>query len=189
MKPKPITLDLANLPDDLALLKSLVTDLILTLKAKDASIEKLQHQLREALRRQFGRKAETIDTAQLHLFLQQIEKQIGQIPRPAQEEAPTIEIAGHGRRKPSKTLPREVTHYPLAEDKKTCPECGGALHKIGEESSTLVDYVPSTILQRERMAEKWACGKCQGPVVTSQVPPKPIERGMADAGLLAHVVT
>jgi transposase len=187
----PTTLDPTNLPDDLALLKSLVKDLFLALKDKEESIDKLRHQLHEALRRHYGRKSETIDPGQMNLFIQQIEEELRNLPTvpvvPSLQEKK--ELNGHGRRKPSKTLPRQRTVYPLPQDKKTCPDCGTALRKIGEESSVMVDYIPATIVLKERVAEKWACAVCQGKVVTSELPAKPIERGMADAGMLAYVVT
>jgi len=190
MKPTtPITLDPTQLPDDLELLKSLVKDLLTTLQDQTEHIETLKHQLHEALRRHYGRKTEAMDPDQLNLFLRQIENELLGVKAP---EVPVAEVKkaveGHGRRKPSQTLPVERTVYPLAEEKKTCPDCGHSLNKIGEEVRALVDYVPASFVLKEQVSEKWACSDCQGNVVASELPAKPIERGMAGAGLLAQVI-
>ena len=187
---KPVTIDLAQLPDDPAFLKQLVVEMAAALKDRDARIASLRHHLTVALRNRYGRKAETIDPKQMDLFLQQIEERFRAMPAPPPPPpAPETPPAGHGRRKPSKSLPRIQEKFPLPEAMKTCATCGKPLVKIGEEVRCLIDYVPASILIREQVQEAWACKPCQGNVVTSELPPTPIEKGMAGAGLLAHVVT
>jgi transposase len=183
MSTKPVTLDLEHLPDDPALLKSLVGDMA-------GRIETLENQLRLAIHRHYGRKSEAVSVDQMALFQKLIEDHLAHAPKPpADEAAPKVPVKGHGRRKPSKELPRKIEPYPLAENLKTCADCHAPLKKIGEERRHIVDYVPASIFIREQVAEKWACGACQDKVVTSQLPTLPIERGMAGAGLLAQVVT
>lgn len=192
MKTIPITLDPQNLPDDLFLLKSLVADLITELKNKEADNDKLRHQLHEALRRHYGRKAESISADQMALFQKLIEEQLAKAPRPTVPEIlEAVPVRAHGRRKPPNDLPKKIEHFPLPEDRKICPDpdCGGAMKKMGEETRSVIDYIPASLFVREQVAEKWACGKCQGNVIQSEFPSKPIERGMAGAGLLAQVVT
>ncbi len=188
MSAKPTTLDLDKLPDDPALLKSLVTDLVGVLKDKEERIDKLSHQLREALRRHYGRKAETLSPDQIELFLRQIEDKLGASPQAVAPAVVAAKPIGHGRRKPPMALPCIPSHHPLPEADKACADCGGQLHKIGEESRTLIDYIPSSIVRREQTCEKGACSSCQDKVVTSELPPQAIERCLAGEGLLAQVV-
>lgn len=183
MKTAPISLDLENLPDDLLLLKSLVKDLAIDNK-------KLQEQLRLATQRQFGRKSETVSDEQMALFQKMIEEQLAKAPRPPKPQAEErVEVRGHGRSKPAKELPRKAEFYPLPEDQRSCAACHSPLNKIGEETRSIMDYVPASVFVREQTCEKWACPKCQDKVVTSELPTLPVEKGMAGAGMLAQVVT
>ncbi len=179
----PISLDLEHLPDDLLFLKSLVRDMA-------GQIDKLHNQLREALHRHYGRKSETLSPDQLALFQKLIEEQLSKAPQPPLAQAtPKVPVRAHGRSKPSKQLPRKAEFFPLPEEKKSCPDCQQPLKKIGQETRSIVDYVPASVFVREQTCEKWACPSCQDKVVTSELPQLPIERGMAGAGLLAYVVT
>lgn len=182
MSTKPTTLDLEHLPDDPELLKALVRDLV-------GETDRLWNQIREFLQQRYGRKAETFTSAQMELFYKQIKDQLKDAPKvPEIPEKPKAPFVGHGRRKPNKNLPVIRTQHSLSEDGKTCLDCGGALHKIGEECRTLLDWFPASFVRREQTCEKYACSKCQGKVVTSELPPQAIERCMAGEGLLAHVI-
>ena len=187
---EPIALDLTNLPNDPAFLKQLVADLVGALKDKDTCIGRLREQLRQTLHRQFGRRSETVHPAQMELFLQQIAASLAKVEEPSAAPAEaTPKRKGHGRRKTPKDLPKQRTIFPLPEEKKTCDECHGPLTKIAEDVRTLIDYVPAMFVLKEDVREIWACEPCEGNVVMSDLPPKPVEKGMAGAGLLAHVVT
>ncbi len=182
MKKSHISLDPANLPDDMDLLKTLVQELL-------ARLQTTEHNLHLALNRTFGRKSESISPDQMALFQQLIEMKLAQAPKPPQvKEEDKVKVRSHGRRKPPKNLPVQREEFPLSDDQKTCPDCGEALIKIGEETRNLVDYIPCSVIMREQVAEKWACKPCQGKVVQSELPQKPIERGLAGPGLLAQVV-
>lgn len=191
MRTKTITLDPENLPDDLKLLKTLIIDLISELKNKQSDIDLLREHLMKALRHRFGRHSETIALNQMALFEQLIAEQLADVPAMEKPEAreEKVPVKGHGRRKPSKELPKKTEVFPLAEEKKCCPECQGAMKKIGDETRTELEWVPASVYVHEMVAEKYACPKCQDGVVTSELPTAPIVRGMAGPGLLAHVIT
>jgi len=188
--PKPVTLDLAHLPDDPAFLKQLVIDLVSQLQQEKTEKEHLHHRLAQILRHRFGRRAETLDPHQMELFLQQVKDRLQQIPPPPPEPPLTpVPPSGHGRRKPPMNLPRRRVEYPLPAEKRFCSICGKPLVKIGEEVRHVYEYVPASIVVVEQVKEKWACEPCQGNVVESELPPIPIEKGMPGPGLLAHVIT
>ncbi|MGH7442648.1 MAG: hypothetical protein ACREKE_08260 [bacterium] len=126
-------------------MKALIVDLVATLKEHEVHIEKLRHQLYDAVRRHYGRKSETLASGQEELFKKLIDEQLAQIPElPETPKAEPKAKVGHGRRKPSKVLPKVVERYPLSEERKVCGCCGEPLKKIGEETRSLVDYVPSS---------------------------------------------
>ena len=176
------TLDLAKLPDDPEKLKELVVDMAV-------QMQRLQEQLRVALRGRFGRKAESVDPAQMALFQKQIDEYVGKmVEASAKLEAVAVAPEGHGRRQQPENLAKQLEHYPLPEDQKTCPGCKKPLKKIGEETRNILEHVPSSVFVRVQTNEKWGCPCCQDKVVTSELPAQPIARCLAGEGLLAHVV-
>jgi transposase len=190
MSKKPITLDPENLPDDLKLLKALVVDLIAELKNKQTDIDHLREQLIKAVHYRFGRRSETASEAQIALFEDLIKAELADIPKPEKPaEEKKIPVKAHGRRKPPKDLPKKTEYFPLAEDKKCCPDCHGVMRNIGTQIRTEIEWIPASVFTHEFVAEKFACPKCQNRVVTSELPAPVIKRGMAGPGLLAHVVT
>ena len=69
----------------------------------------------------------------------------------------------------------------------TCPACGGALRRIGEEVTETLDYVPGRFKVIRHIREKLSCRACDT-VVAAPAPDHAIARGRAGAGLLAHIV-
>src|SRR5205823_10445670 len=69
----------------------------------------------------------------------------------------------------------------------SCPSCGGALRKIGDEVSETLDYVPGRFKVVRHIREKVSCRVCDT-VVSAPLPDHAIARGRAGAELLAHIV-
>ena len=81
-------------------------------------------------------------------------------------------------------LPREEeVHEPSC----TCPNCGGALRKLGEDVTEVLDYVPASFKVIRHVRPKLSCRICET-IVQSPMPSLPIERGRPGPGLLAHVL-
>ena len=68
-----------------------------------------------------------------------------------------------------------------------CPCCGGAVHEIGETVSEMLDYVPSRLRVLRIRRPKYGCRAC-GTIHQAAAPERPIAKGLASAGLLAHVL-
>jgi len=82
-------------------------------------------------------------------------------------------------------LPRDVQRY-LPPD-EACPSCGGKLHQVGEDVAEQLEFVPASFRVIRHVRPKLACGCCD-PIVQSPAPSRPITRGIAGPGLLAHVL-
>jgi transposase len=81
-------------------------------------------------------------------------------------------------------LPREdQVHAPAC----ACPSCGGELDRLGEDISEVLEYVPSRFKVIRHVRPKLRCGQCQT-IVQQPAPSRPIARGLAGPGLLAHVI-
>jgi transposase len=180
-----------DLPDDVESLRALLVEsrrenrqLRSTLIYRDAQIEKLLIQLARLKRMQFGAKSEKLDREieQLELLIEELQTP-GVTPSRAATDALTEKAAPVRRPLPAH-LPREsVVHAPAA----ACPSCGGALRMIGEDVSEMLDYVPAHWKVIRHVRPKCACDACQQ-IVQAEAPSRPIPRGIAAPGLLAHVL-
>src|SRR5437773_2489471 len=140
------------------------------------TIEQLQHQLQELLRRMYGRSSEKIDRNQLVLFEQIMEElqarqtdpgAPGQTPPadapPSASDSTKPKNNGrvHGRGRIPADLEREKVIHDLPEDQKLCPCCGKMRHVIGEEVSEKLDYVAPKVKVIEEVRLTYACRHCE----------------------------
>jgi transposase len=187
-----------QLPTDPQVLRQLVLELLSTLQEKDRRIGQLSSQLEALKRRLFGKRSEKIDSAQLLLELgawlttrlveESTEGQAAQ-PEASPEASSAPRKKGHGRSRLPEGLPRQRTEYHPSPEACICPECKGALQRIGEEVSEQLEYIPASLFVQEHARIKYACPHCQGNVVIGTLPLQPIAKGLPGPGLLAHVLT
>lgn len=168
-------------------LRTLVLEQHAALLSRDTEIENLKLLVLKLKRMQFGRKSERLDRQieQLELRLEDLEA----TPRtaPAPEKQPETQAAPNkpARRPLPESLPRVTkTHPPKHE---VCPDCGGKLRPLGEDVSEMLEYVPGHFEVIRLVRPKLSCTKCER-IVEEPAPSRPIDRGLAGPGLLAHVL-
>jgi transposase len=89
----------------------------------------------------------------------------------------------------SKDLPRETVVLDLPKQDRLCPCCGEEMTEIGKEISERIDFTPAVLKVIETVRPKYACKKHEEQGVrTAPLPVHPVEKGMATAGLIAHVL-
>ena len=169
-------------------LKALIISQHELLASRDNEIEQLKLLIAKLQRMQFGRKSEKLERQieQLQLRLEALELNHAEkvVVQPKQPE--NIERLSRPARQPLPAhLPREV--QTLLPKEEACPDCGGALHKLGEDVSEILERVPARCYVIRRVRVKLACGSCDK-IVQAKAPSRPIERGIAGPGLLAHVL-
>lgn len=169
-------------------LKALIISQHELIASRDSEIEQLKLLIAKLQRMQFGRKSEKLERQieQLQLRLEALQmndaENVAALPKPI---AKVEGIARSARRPLPAHLPREVqTHLPKEE---ACPDCGGALHKLGEDVSEILERIPARCYVIRQVRIKLACGSCDK-IVQAKAPSRPIERGIAGPGLLAHVL-
>jgi transposase len=74
----------------------------------------------------------------------------------------------------------------LKPEDRTCA-CGGELTEFGEEVSTELERVETTVVH-ELVRKKYACASCKQGVVTAPWRGKVIEKGLLGPGFLSHVI-
>lgn len=183
---------LANLPEDADGLKALVlmlagenAGLKADAKANALKIAQLEARIAKLRRMQFGQSSEKIarEVEQLELELDELHENEGvrSTERPASIQA----LVEKPCRKPlPEHLPRqEEVHEPAC----TCPNCGGAMRRLGEDVTEVLEYVPASFKVIRHVRPKLSCRLCET-IVQQPVPSLPIERGRPGPGLLAHVL-
>ena len=179
-------------------LQSIITEQEGALQQKDARIDELTaqyqqilEQFRLAQQRQFGRSSET-GADQLGLF-----NESEQIVESADDVLTEAETITYTRNKPKrkpllKYLLRETIIHDIED--KTCASCSHELHRMGEETSEQLEFIPASIKVIEHVRLKYSCRHCeqQGTEVNIQiapVPPSPIPKSIATPSLLSQIIT
>jgi transposase len=182
----------ADLPNDVAALKGLILERSAKLEVAEAllisqklELEKLRFEIACLKRGKYGRSSEQLDREllQMQLSIEDLEASLAAKPlevRPAPKEAAQKPM----RRPLPAQLPREEIRH---ENPCSCPACGGELRHLGEDVSEILEYVPSRFKVIRHVRPKLSCGACQK-IVQPAAPSRPIERGLAGPGLLAHVL-
>ena len=181
----------AALSDDPQALKALIGELVGQLDAKHQAITSLEQRIADlqlqiaVLRRaRFGRRSEKLDQqlSQLELMLEELHSTHADVAA----DKPARPAAKRPVRKPLPDhLPRET--QTLAPETDACPTCGGHLKPLGEDVSEILEYVPASFKVIRIVRPKCACSTCDA-IVQTEAPSRPIARGLAGPGLLAHVL-
>lgn len=193
-----MAIDPKHLPEDPKSLQQMVLDLMTQLDREFSERSKLEALLRELLDAKRSRKSEQLSDEQLALFaaLWQQRQTEREAENPTEEDdddgqagqpgaGTTSAKKRGGRQALPRHLKRERIVHDLAQAEKHCVRCGQDLRPIGEETCERYEYVPASLTVIEEACLKYACA-CT--VRTANKPPQPIEKSIAGASLLAHVI-
>jgi transposase len=175
-----------DLPDDIETLKRLLLEERAARQVDQAQIASLKLQLSYLKRQQYGQSSEQLSEkiTQLELTLEDLEASAAAASTIASK--PIVREKSVRRPLPA-DLPREnVVHNPSPQG-CACPACGGALKLLGEDSSEMLEYIPSSFKVIRHVRPKLACSRCDK-IVQAAAPSRPIARGLAGPALLAHVL-
>jgi transposase len=182
----------SDLPDDVEALKGMVREHSAALEAAEAlvisqklELEKLRFEIACLKRMKYGRSSEQLDAKllQMQLTLEDLEASLAETPeelRPVPKE-PRVKPV---RRALPAHLPRqEIVH----ESSCSCPACGGELRRLGQDVSEMIEYIPGRYQVIRHVRPKLSCAACEK-IVQAPAPSRPIARGLAGPGFLAHVL-
>ncbi|EIF32079.1 transposase [Burkholderia sp. Ch1-1] len=159
----------------------------------------LEEQYRLALARQYAPKSEkrkdrVFNEAEQAAQAEPDEEDDGEVPGLPDTGLPDVkppETRKRGRKPLPADLPRERIEYDLPEDRKSCPCCGKAMHRMGEETSEQLHMeVKVSVLQHARF--KYACRHCEHhgmrtPIVIASMPVQPLPGSHASPSMIAAV--
>jgi len=151
-------------------------------------VESLKLQILKLRRLQFGNRSEkrARQIEQLELWVEELETADAHLACVLEERMPsTPRSAPKPRREFPAHLPRETKTIAPCDD--ACPDCGGVLKHLGEDVSEMLELEPVRFKVIRHVRPKLACASCDT-IVQALAPTRPIERGMAGPGLLAHVL-
>jgi len=178
------------LPDidtlDLDRLRELVLEQHVQLVSYDNEIENLKLLILKLKRMQFGTSSERLarHIDQLELRLEDLEASRASRPISTVFQS-VVPLRKPARRPLPAELPREIET--LSPKESACPDCGGALGRLGEDVSEALEYVPARFKVIRTVRPKLSCTRCDR-IVQEPAPHRPIDRGLPGPGLLAHVL-
>jgi transposase len=187
-----MNIDLAALPDDVKMLQQMVLSLAAerttALAAAQSEIERLRLIVQKLQRNQFGRRSERLDDDQLQFGFEDLEADLARVEArlpPSAQEPPTSKSQID---RPS--LPAHLSRENMRLDieHQACPCCGGELHVIGETVSEMLDHVPARLRVIRICRPRYGCRRACGTIHQAPAPERPIAKGLATPGLLAHVL-
>src|SRR6516162_2298196 len=165
----------------------------LAVQLRTLEIEKLKFQIAKLRRMQFGRSSERVtrQIEQLELRLEELEAgEAEAISQAAREDQP-LPIRQRSQPKRKKLpdhLPRQEVVHELEHDGAcTCPACGGAMARLGEDLTEVLDYIPGRFRVIRHVRPKYACRYCDA-ITQAPGPALPTPRGRAAPGMLARLL-
>ncbi|WP_156494926.1 IS66 family transposase, partial [Oleiphilus sp. HI0128] len=81
-----------------------------------------------------------------------------------------------------------------ADEDKSCDDCGHELHRMGEDKSEQLEFIPAQIKVIEHVRPKYSCRHCEQhatnvTIKQTPVPASPIPKSFATASLLSQIIT
>ena len=178
-----MNIDIESLPDDPATLKKMLSQVM-------SRYQYLEEQFRIAQHKQFGQSTEG-HPGQGELFN---EAEALAVESDTQEEAISYTRKKPTRKPLPKDLPREVIVHDISDEEKVCGCCAGELHRIGEDKSEKLQFIPAQVKVIEHVRPKYACRTCEkdgisNTVKQAPVPHSVIPKGYATPSLLSQIIT
>lgn len=159
--------------------------------------EKLLLLLSQFKRMLFGRRSEKVDPDQLQLLPSKVEGASGaanENEAPGQAEGGGKHAASGktSRASAKRNRGRLPLHLPRVDviidiDDKSCPCCGGEMHKIGETVKETLDVVPAQYRVKRIIRPRYGCRACESAVVQAPAPAQAIDGGMVTEAFLAFI--
>jgi len=177
------SVDLHNLDEGA---RALVQRLLSELKHKQALLDKLTYEMALLKRLKFAAKSEALSADQSTLFADALEEDLQAVHEEAEQMQCATERAPRQQAKRQR-LPAQLPRQQFEHEPEATECCGQAMRRMGEDVAEKLDYQPGVFTVHRHVRGKWVCACCQT-LKQAPVAPHIIDKGIATAGLLAHVL-
>jgi len=190
--PAALAAIIARLQEELAAERTARRAAELGLQAKVIEAEQLRVQIARLRQERFGRSSERLagQIEQLELRLDDLLTEIAatgvEVAETTATDAPETNSKPRGRRPLPEHLPRQTVEH-LPAQGCACADCGGALRRVGEDVTEILEYRPGRFEVVRHVRPAFSCRACEA-MTQAPMPSLPIERGRPGPGLLAHVL-
>ena len=187
------TTDSTSLPNDIESLKALVV----SLQGESKKYQQLYYETLEkwqlSLKQRFAASCEGYP-GQGELF-----NEAEELLTPSEEEVAADETITYTRKKTRRPslaaeLPRENVVHDIDDADKVCNDCGNDLHRMGEEVSEKLEFIPATVKVIRHIRPKYSCRCCENNATQTQikiapVPASILPKSIATPTLLAQIIS
>ncbi len=154
---------------------------------KQATIDKLTHEMAVLKRLKFAAQSESFNAEQKSLIEETIDADLAALALEIEQREPA-KAKGDKQTPKRAVLPSELprTEHHHEPDSTTC-RCACQLKRIGEDVAEKLDYMPGVFTVERHIRGKWICAQCET-LVQAPVAPHIIDKGIPTTGLLAQVL-
>lgn len=160
-----------------------------TVKQMKLLNEQYRFEILALKRYRFGQRHEHLTGEQLQLFEESLDEDIMQLEALMAQHDPQMASEVKTRRKATrKPLPEHLEREVIVHDpeEKHCT-CGACLERIGEDVTEKLNIKPAQFYVQRHVRSKWVCRQCDT-LIQEPMPAEVIDKGIASAELLAHIL-
>ena len=186
-------LDTNTLPDDIEALKAMLLEQQAETARWKHDFYHLLEKWQLELKKRFAASSEGLP-GQGDLF-----NEIEDILKPDEDEVAAEQHVAYtrkvGRRaRLDASLPRTEIVHDISDDEKTCECCGTDMHRMGEDVSEKLDFIPAKVQVIRHVRPKYSCRTCeqQGTETKIKQAPMPLSilpKSIATPSLLGQIIT
>ena len=156
---------------------------------KQATIDKLTHEMAVLKRLKFAAQSEAFNAEQRSLIEETIDTDLAAVTKEIENVDLGAKKPAQDKKKPKRQplpphLPRREIHH---EPESTTCRCGCAMKRIGQDVAEKLDYRPGVFTVERHVRGKWVCRHCET-LVQAPVPAHIIDKGIPTTSLLAQVL-
>ena len=178
---------LDQLPE--AQVRALAARLLTEVRHKQATIEKLTHEMAVLKRLKFAAQSERFSAEQKSLLEETIDEDLEALSRELEREQPAEESRAVRSSNRNASRCRRICRGARSATSPRPPSAAAVveLKRIGEDVAEKLDYTPGLFTVERHIRGKWVCTQCET-LIQAPVPAHIIDKGLPTTGLLAQVL-
>jgi transposase len=188
--------DRSQLPDDVDTLKDIIVyqwEVIDGLQKEFQDYRQKTDLLISQLMQKIENLEQEVSTLRRNRFGQRSEKgKTSSSSSSSKEDDPSSKTCANQNHPGRNSLPNHLERVPIEHDlkaeDKVCPECQSLLTRIKDITTEQLDLITSQIIVKQHVRRRYTCRHCHSTIKVAEMPCQPIDKGLASAELLAHLI-